>query len=40
MLEYYCLWCMVKLKLLELKWIYVYCNKLKYLLLELKYIYV
>ena len=29
-LKYYCLRCMVKLKFLELNWISVYCNKLKY----------
>jgi hypothetical protein len=28
--EVYCLWCMVKLKLLELKWISVHYSKLKY----------
>jgi len=28
--DVYCLRCMVKLKLLELKWISVHCNKLKY----------
>jgi hypothetical protein len=28
--EVYCLRCTIKLKLLELKWISVYCNKLKY----------
>ena len=32
-LKYYCLRCMVKLKLLELKWISVCCNKLKYFFL-------
>jgi hypothetical protein len=35
MLKYYCLRCVVKLKLLELKWISVYCNKFKYYVITL-----
>jgi len=39
-LKYYCLRCIVKLKLLVLKWISVHCNKLKYYVITVLLCYV